>query len=106
MAAGELMAAVAAAERERAAGPGEVPLGQWEAVRLQPDLSLPMTSQMPTPPSADVSAPSQVPPVPGHFSSPPPLCFKYLPTIPWNLHAWGCAYARACVRICDSLSSR
>jgi DnaJ family protein C protein 13 len=51
--AGELVAAVAAAERERAASPDEVPLGEWEAQRLRPDLAAPLTSQAPAPQPQD-----------------------------------------------------
>ena len=41
----ELLDQVANAERERAAAPDEVPLGQWEAVRVRPDHDAALTSQ-------------------------------------------------------------
>jgi hypothetical protein len=41
----ELLEAVANAERERAAAPDEVPLGEWEAVRVRPDCNAPLLSQ-------------------------------------------------------------
>ena len=41
----ELLDQVANAERERAAAPDEVPLGQWEAVRVRPDFDAALTSQ-------------------------------------------------------------
>ena len=41
----ELLDQVASAERERAAAPDEVPLGQWEAVRVRPDFDAALTSQ-------------------------------------------------------------
>lgn len=41
----ELLDQVANAERERAATPDEVPLGQWEAVRVRPDYDAALTSQ-------------------------------------------------------------
>ena len=41
----ELLGAVAAAERERAAAPGEAPLGEWAAVRVRPDAAAPLTTQ-------------------------------------------------------------
>ena len=47
--AAELLEAVGSAERERAAAPDEIPLGQWTAVRVQADLNLtsqPLTSQL------------------------------------------------------------
>lgn len=39
------MEAVGNAERERAAAPDEVPLGEWEAVRVRPDCNVPLISQ-------------------------------------------------------------
>ena len=33
------------AERERAAAPDEVPLGEWPALRVRPDCNAPLTSQ-------------------------------------------------------------
>lgn len=36
----ELLEAVANAERERAASPSESPLGEWEVIRIRPDLDL------------------------------------------------------------------
>lgn len=41
----ELLSAVAAAERERAAAPGEAPLREWAAVRIRPDAAAPLTTQ-------------------------------------------------------------
>lgn len=41
----ELLEAVGNAERERAAAPDEVPLGEWEAVRVRPDCNAPLISQ-------------------------------------------------------------
>lgn len=41
----ELIGAVANAERERAAMPGEVPVCEWEAVRIKPDYSTHLTTQ-------------------------------------------------------------
>jgi hypothetical protein len=41
----ELLEAVGNAERERAAVPDEVPLGEWEAVRVRPDCNAPLISQ-------------------------------------------------------------
>ncbi|KAK9822709.1 hypothetical protein WJX81_005943 [Elliptochloris bilobata] len=41
----ELLRAVAAAERERAAAPGEAPLGQWAAVRIRSHAAAPLTTQ-------------------------------------------------------------
>ena len=41
----ELLEQVAAAERERAAAPGESPLGEWEAVRVRPAHDGALTSQ-------------------------------------------------------------
>ena len=41
----ELLEAVANAERERAAAPDEVPLGEWEALRVRPAPDAPLTSQ-------------------------------------------------------------
>lgn len=41
----ELLEQVAAAERERAAAPGEAPLGEWEALRVRPDHDGALTSQ-------------------------------------------------------------
>ena len=41
----ELLDQVASAERERAAAPDEVPLGQWEAMRVRPDYDGALTSQ-------------------------------------------------------------
>lgn len=40
-----LMSAVGSAERERAAAPGEVPLGEWEATRIKPEYGPHLTSQ-------------------------------------------------------------
>ena len=36
---------IASAERERAAAPDEVPLGEWEAMRVRPDYDGALTSQ-------------------------------------------------------------
>ena len=41
-----LMEAVANAERERAAAPSEVPLGEWEATRIKPDYGTHLTTQV------------------------------------------------------------
>ena len=41
----ELLDQVASAERERAAAPDEVPLGEWEAMRVRPDYDGALTSQ-------------------------------------------------------------
>ena len=41
----ELLEAVGNAERERAAAPDEVPLGEWEALRVRPAPDAPLTSQ-------------------------------------------------------------
>ena len=41
----ELLEQVASAERERAAAPDEVPLGEWEALRVRPDYGSTLTSQ-------------------------------------------------------------
>jgi hypothetical protein len=41
----ELLEAVGNAERERAAAPDEVPLGEWPALRVRPDCNAPLTSQ-------------------------------------------------------------
>lgn len=41
----ELLEAVANAERERAAAPDEVPLGEWVALRVRPDCNAPLISQ-------------------------------------------------------------
>lgn len=45
--AGQLLEAVNNAERERAAAPDEVPLGEWTAVRVRPSLAAQsLTSQL------------------------------------------------------------
>ena len=41
----ELLDQVASAEREHAAAPDEVPLGEWEAMRVRPDYDGALTSQ-------------------------------------------------------------
>lgn len=41
----ELVEAVACAERERAAQPDQVPLGEWEAWRIRPHYSHSLTTQ-------------------------------------------------------------
>lgn len=53
----ELLEAVSNAERERSAAPGEVPLGEWTALRVRPSLGLhSLTTQLQlTQPSAQVS---------------------------------------------------
>ena len=57
--AGQLLEAVSNAERERSAAPGEVPLGEWAAVRVRPSLALhSLTTQLQlTQSSAQVSSP-------------------------------------------------
>lgn len=40
------MEAVGNAERERAASPGEAPLGEWEATRIKPDYGSHLTTQV------------------------------------------------------------
>lgn len=52
----ELLEAVNNAERERAAAPGQIPIGQWAALKVQADLNLSsqqLTSQL------QLSIPSQ-----------------------------------------------
>ena len=55
-----LLEAVGNAERERAAAPGEAPLGEWEAIRIRPDLNAPLTSQALLASSIDAKAAIQV----------------------------------------------
>ena len=54
--AGELLEAVATSERERAAAPDEVPLAEWAALRVKPNLTDPsLTTQLQLTSTADSS---------------------------------------------------
>ena len=63
----ELLSAVAAAERERAAAPGEAPLGEWAAVRIRPDAAAPLTTQALLASSEEAQAALQVRMIKGAF---------------------------------------
>lgn len=55
--AGQLLEAVSNAERERAAAPNEVPLGEWSAFRVRPSLTLQsLTTQLQLPTTPSTSA--------------------------------------------------
>ena len=69
-----LLSAVAAAERERAAAPGEAPLGDWAAVRIRPDAAAPLATQALLAGSDDAQAALQARRVPAG---------ALLPRAPW-----------------------
>ncbi len=70
-----LLSAVAAAERERAAAPGEAPLGDWAAVRIRPDAAAPLATQALLARSDDAQAALQARRAPGEALLPcPPWC--------------------------------